>query len=280
MVQKGTLTVKLDGPSLLIQEQGKAPRWVPLRQLERVVFFGNMTLEMAILCALAEEGIPVLLIGGKGSRPVMVSKIDDRGVQKSTRQRYYFRRPPFSEEVMHWLTSKRKIIILKIFKKLSPKIHKKFAKEGINDTRYLEIIEHFRKSNPRWSVLVGIINAMLLELLLPVIENARLDPHCGVKNRGVDFGFALDLCWVFEPEVHYQAIRFFKDPARRGGLPWYPSGELLKELVTRFEERKKFLISEAKLLLDELNDLLRQINGDVVPSLLRRRRRNTAQSDT
>lgn len=280
MVQKETLTIKLDGPSLLIQEAGKASRWIPLRQLERVVLFGNMTLETSILCSLAEEGIPILLINGKGSKPVMVSKIESSGVQKNTRQHFYFRRPPYTEEINNWLISKRKSVILKVFKKISSKLQKKLAKEGLSETRYMEIIEHLKKNNPRWQILNGILRAMLLEFLLPLIEKAKLDPHCGVKNRGVDFGFALDLCWVFEPEIHYQTMRFFKDPARRGGLPWFPSGDLLKEIVVRFEERRKFLLSEVNVLLDELNDLLRQIDGDVVPSLLRRRRSSAAQPDT
>ena len=256
---------------MLVKEPGKAERRVPARLIGRVVIVGNIEMESGVVTLFAQQGTPVLFLDSKDSRPAITLLCDERGPQRWTRQHYLFRRPPSSERFSMWLESRRRLSIIKTVRRLSPRLGKKFQREGFREKHYQALLKPLGRNNPRWRVLVGMLRAMTLEFVIPFLERAKLDPHCGILHRGEDFGLALDFCWVLEPELHYQALRFFKDPSRRGGLPWRPQGDEMREVIQRFENRKGYLSSEVQALVDEIIELMRQVDGDDVSCMLRHR---------
>ncbi|HDG98384.1 MAG TPA: hypothetical protein ENG73_09500 [Desulfobacterales bacterium] len=261
-----------DGPSVIVKEQGKAERRVPARLIGRVVIVGNVPMESGVVTLFACQGTPVLFLDTKESRPAITMLCEERGPQRWTRQHLLFRRPPSADRLRMWLQSRRRASIIRVVRRLSPRLGRDFQRGGFREEHYQELLRPLRRNNPRWQVLVGMLRAMTLEFIVPFLERAKFDPHCGVLHRGEDFGLALDFCWVLEPELHYQALRFFKDPSRRGGLPWRPHGEEMREVVQRFENRKPYLRSEVQALIDEILDLMRQADGDDLSRLLRHRR--------
>ncbi|MDX1606541.1 MAG: CRISPR-associated endonuclease Cas1 [Candidatus Competibacterales bacterium] len=58
----------LDNRRVLIREPDSRPRSVPLAMLERVVIQGRARLDTALLGALGEQGVDVLLLGARNSR--------------------------------------------------------------------------------------------------------------------------------------------------------------------------------------------------------------------
>ena len=62
------LSLRLDARRLVIDEPGQKPRAVPLTLLERVVIQGRIGLDSALLGALGEQGVSVLLLSGRHSR--------------------------------------------------------------------------------------------------------------------------------------------------------------------------------------------------------------------
>ncbi len=67
-LDRRNLHVKLDGQALALYENGEKRGTVPLRQLERVVVRGNISLESRLLCAMGEHRVDVLFMTGRNGR--------------------------------------------------------------------------------------------------------------------------------------------------------------------------------------------------------------------
>ncbi len=61
-------TLRLDGPSLLLEREGRAPDRVPFRRLSRLVLRGPAQLRGEVVPALLRAGIPVSWLDGRGNR--------------------------------------------------------------------------------------------------------------------------------------------------------------------------------------------------------------------
>lgn len=75
------VTVALDGPSLMLVREGRAPDRAPFRRLSRVVLRGPVRLEGEVIPALLRAGITVSWIDGRGDRlgsllPVRLPRTD------------------------------------------------------------------------------------------------------------------------------------------------------------------------------------------------------------
>lgn len=260
----------LDGPSIMVRVGQGVERRIPIRWLERVVVVGNMELESQLLSRLAAQGIPVLLVERESLKSAVVYKVNENGVQIKKRQHMVFRKAPLSEHVSNWMRSKRREMILKTIKKYSPRLVNLFLQDGNIECKYQQLIKILKRNIPSWDTVIGLIRSMMFELLLTIIKKTNFDPHCGAINRGIDFGFVLDLLWIMEPEVDYQAVRFFRIPSRRNIKLLSKGNQEFREIVHRFENRKKLVDKEVKFFLDELIDLMRRVDGELVSGLLRR----------
>ena len=264
---------------MLVTEPGKAPRRVPARLIGRVVIVGNVPMESAVVTLFVQQGTPVIFFDRRDLRPAITLLCEERGPQRRSRQHLLFRRPPTSERIRLWLRSKRRLSVVRVLKRLSRRLAKRFEREGLREEDYDALLRTLRRSNPRWQVLVGVLRGMMLEFVIPLLQRARLDPHCGVLHPAEDFGLGLDFCFVLEPEIHLQALRFFKDPTRRGHLPWFPRGKDMQEIVLRFENNKKNLEAQVQALIDELLDLMRDVDGGDLSRMLRHRRQQKVAKD-
>ena len=68
LLDRRDLTLSLDSRRVLIREPGERPRTVPLAMLERLVVQGRAQLDTALLGALGEQGVDVLLLGARHNR--------------------------------------------------------------------------------------------------------------------------------------------------------------------------------------------------------------------
>lgn len=65
-IDRKDFNIRLDGQALSFYANGKREGTAPTRPLHRVVVSGNVVLEAAALHRLAEQGVHVLFLGGKG----------------------------------------------------------------------------------------------------------------------------------------------------------------------------------------------------------------------
>ncbi len=68
LLDRRDLELSLDGRRVLIREPDARPRTVPLAMLQRVVIQGRARLDTALLGALGEQGVDVLLLGANHGR--------------------------------------------------------------------------------------------------------------------------------------------------------------------------------------------------------------------
>ncbi|MEZ5592591.1 MAG: CRISPR-associated endonuclease Cas1 [Gammaproteobacteria bacterium] len=68
LLDRRDLTLTLDSRRVVIREPGERPRTVPLAMLERVVVQGRAQLDTALLGALGEQGVDILLLGARTGR--------------------------------------------------------------------------------------------------------------------------------------------------------------------------------------------------------------------
>lgn len=68
LLDRRDVTLSLDGRRVVIREPDARPRTVPLAMLERLVIQGRARLDTALLGALGEQGVDVLLLGARHGR--------------------------------------------------------------------------------------------------------------------------------------------------------------------------------------------------------------------
>jgi len=68
LLDRRDLELRLDSRRVEIREPGERPRTVPLAMLERLVVQGRARLDTALLGALGEQGVDILLLGARHSR--------------------------------------------------------------------------------------------------------------------------------------------------------------------------------------------------------------------
>lgn len=68
LLDRRNLELSLDSKRVVIHEPDARPRTVPLAMLERVVIHGRVKLDTALLGALGEQGVDVLMLGARHGR--------------------------------------------------------------------------------------------------------------------------------------------------------------------------------------------------------------------
>lgn len=108
------VTVRLDGPSLLLQREGRAPDRAPFRRLSRLVLRGPVRLEGTVVPALLRAGISVSWIDGRGDRlgtclPARLPRTDTRALVEEAA-----RAGRLDEIRGNWLAAEERRLVLEL----------------------------------------------------------------------------------------------------------------------------------------------------------------------
>lgn len=261
------LRVFRDGPSIWIKEDGKAGRRIPARLVNRVVIIGNLRLEAGVITLFTDNDIPVTFFDHRGNTVAVTMPYNHHLSRHYEEQKVFLETEDNIERFKRWLYAKRKEIQLGVVKRLSKNVAWLFVSKGFRERDYREFIEGFKPSDTtdeRSKVVSGTISNLFREMVIGCIVKADLDSHIGILYRRRNFGFALDICYILEAEIELQSIQFLKSAKGEGYIikeqaGWSVTKEGMRDIIHRFENRRKQLLDTVEGLVDEVFELMREL---------------------
>lgn len=261
------LRVFRDGPSIWVKEEGKAGRRIPARLVSRVVIIGNIKLESGVITLFTDNDVPVTFFNHRGDAVGVAMPYNHHLPKHYDEQKKFLDSEENIERFKSWLYSKRKETQLGVIKRISKKTAEIFAERGFKEKDYRRFIEELKPSNlsdEKFKVVYGTVSNLFREMAIGRIVKADLDPHLGVYYRRHNFGFALDICHTLEAEIELQTFQFLrtakdKDYMNKEPNGWTITNEGMKDIVHRFENRRKQIQERVERLLDEVFELMRDI---------------------
>lgn len=259
------LEVIRDGPSIWIKEDGKAGRRIPARLVGRVVVIGNLKLEAGVITLFTGNDIPVTFMNRRGEEVAVTIPYNHHLSRHHEGQRVFLETEENIQRFKMWLYSKRRDVQLGTVSRLSRSAASLFISRGFRERDYQEFIKrHKPQSEEQWKIVNEIISNLFSEMVIGSIMKSDLDPHTGIMHRRHNFGLALDIGYTIGPEADLQGIQFFKSVKEnvsliKGSEGWAVSKEGMKEIIHRFENRKKALHEMVEQAIDDLFALMREL---------------------
>lgn len=254
-----------DGPSVWVKQDGKAGRRIPARLIGRVVFIGNVRLDAGVITLFADNNIPLVFMNKNGKEAAVTIPFNHHLTQHHEEQKIFLAKEKNIRTFKTWLSYKRRKLQIYTLKKLSKAMAEKMLQEGFRERDYREAIRRFIVGKEeQFKTARPIIKNLIKEMVTESLIKADLDPHEGVINRRHNFGFALDICYVMEPEVDLQCIQFL-DASSNSGLilnksnTWTISDEGIKDIIQRFENRKRLVSESIETSIDDIFRLMREL---------------------
>lgn len=270
LTESGGTEVARDGPSVWIRQEGKAGRRVPARLVGRVVVIGNVRLNAGAVTLFTENGIPVIFMNMRGEETAVTLPYNHQIVRHYEEQRVLLETEENTERFRTWLASRQREARLRAVSRLAPGLAPSLTAEGMREEDYRKFLSSSIKgAQEKWAVVKGVVGNLCRELIIADLLKADLDPHVGVVHRRHNFALALDLYEAMSPEADVQALQFLISARRNNGLMarehrgWAVSSEGMKEIVHRFENRRKPLREKVGLLIDDVFELMRELRGAV-----------------
>lgn len=260
------LQVLRDGPSLWITQEGKAGRRIPCRLIGRVVIIGNVRIDSGAVTLFTDSNIPVTFMNMRGEEAAVTVPYTHRHARHYERQKILLKTEENAKRFKNWIASKRREVQIETMKNLSNAITLNFTERGYKDSAYQAAIEEFISiRRDKWTLISAIIANLFRELVIGSIIKADLDPHPGVVNRRHNFGLALDFCHVLQSEADLQGIQFLRSGPINEYIikekgQWEVSREGMKDIIHRFENRKKALHERVERLIDDYFALIREVS--------------------
>lgn len=259
------LEVIRDGPSVWVKEEGKAGRRIPARLIGRVIIIGNLKMDAGVVTLFTENDIPVTFMNMRGKEAAVTIPYNHNLPRHYEEQKVFLENDENIKRFEMWLSSKRRDAQLDTTKRLSPVIASGFISKGFRECDYQEFIRQYKpRIEEKWNVVKAIINHLVREMIIGSIMRSDLDPHIGIRHRRHNFGLALDICYTVGPEIDLHGIQFFKrnkenDFIVKGHGGWSVSKDGMKDIIHRFENRKKMLHDLIERTLDDLFALMREL---------------------
>lgn len=260
----GDLHVKRDGPSVWITARETAGRRVPARLLSRVVVMGNVKLDARAITLFAEHDIPVVFMDNRAEETAMAIPYNHRLPSHYEEQKVFLESDANASRYEQWALAKRAVLQADVLRRFDRSLSGQLA-FGIGEGNYQQVLSGLKpKSEDKWSVVTGIINSLFRGLIMEHVLKADLDPHTGVIHRRHNFGFVLDICYIVGAESDMQAVRFFR-AAREAFLMerrhsiWNVTEPGMRDIIHRFENRRKRLSNLVGMVLDEVFELMREV---------------------
>ncbi|MEW6214074.1 MAG: CRISPR-associated endonuclease Cas1 [Nitrospirota bacterium] len=259
------LKVFRDGPSVWVKEGGRAGRRIPARLVGRVVIIGNLRLEAGVITLFTDNDIPVTFINNRGDAVAVAIPYNHHLPRHYEEQKVFLEAEGNIDRYKSWLYAKRKEIQINVIRRISKGVAELFAAKGFREKDYHRFIERFKPSkDEQWKVVFGVTSNLFREMIIGSIVKADLDPHYGVLYRRHNFSLALDICHIFEPEIDIQCIQFLKIAREygymlKGQAGWSVLKEGMKDIIHRFENRRKKLHEMVEKLIDDIFELMREL---------------------
>lgn len=259
------LTVLRDGPSVWVKEDGKAGRRIPARLVGRVVVIGNLRLEAGVITLFTQNDIPVTFINRRGDELAVAMPYNHQLPRHYEEQKVFLDAEENIERFKGWLYARRKETQINVIRRLSKGFAGLFTAKGFREKDYCRFTERFKPSNDeQWKVVSGVISNLFREMIIVCILKADLDPHLGVLYRRHNFSLALDISYVLEAEIDMQCIQFLKTAEEMSYIVRDQSGrfvskEGMRDIIHRFENRRKYLFETVEKLIDDIFELMREL---------------------
>jgi CRISPR/Cas system-associated endonuclease Cas1 len=262
------LRVFRDGPSIWIKEEGRAGRRIPARLIGRVIIIGNLRFEAGVITLFTDNDVPVTFINHRGDAAAVAMPYNHHLPRHYEEQKVFLETEENTDRFKRWVYAKRRETQIRVVNRLSKGVARSFAEKGFREKDYQKFIEEFKPTGQAkdeyWQVASGIVSNLFREMAIGCIVKADLDPHFGVICRRHNFGFALDLCRILEAEIDLQCIQFLKGAKEREFLikssaGWAVSREGMKDIIHRFENRRRQLLDTVEGLIDEVFELMREL---------------------
>ncbi|MGB9716526.1 MAG: CRISPR-associated endonuclease Cas1 [Thermodesulfovibrionales bacterium] len=261
------LRVFRDGPSIWIKEEGKAGRRIPARLVSRVVIIGNIKLESGVITLFTDNDVPITFLNHRGDAVAVAMPYNHHLPRHYDEQKKFLENEENIERFKNWLYSKKKEVQLGVIKRISKRTAEIFSEKGFREKDYKKFIEEFKPPHlfdEKFKVVYRTVSNLFREMVIGCIVRADLDPHLGVYYRRHNFGFALDICYALDSEIEMQTIQFLKIDKDKGYIVkepdgWIISKEGMRDIVHRFENRRKQIQEKIESLLDDIFELMRDI---------------------
>jgi CRISPR/Cas system-associated endonuclease Cas1 len=260
------IEVLRDGPSIVIKQQANALRRIPIRLIGRVAIFGNVKLQTEVINLLTENHIPITFMNMKGHEVAVTIPYNHHQLRHYEEQKIFFETEKNIERFKIWITSKRRKLQLHTIRRLSKKTTNEFILKGFREKDYQSfIIKFIHCKEEQWKTITETINNLLRTMVIESLLRAGIDIHMGIIHRRDNFGLALDICHIFGAEVDIQGIQFLNMAKKNNYIffktqnGWKISKEGIRDIIHRFENRKRFLYEEIEKVIDEYFELIREL---------------------
>jgi CRISPR/Cas system-associated endonuclease Cas1 len=259
------LTVFRDGPSVWIKEDGKAGRRIPARLIGRVVIIGNLRLEAGVITLFTNNDIPVTFINHRGDAVAVAIPYNHHLPRHYEEQKIFLEAEGNIERYKSWLYARSKETQINVIRRISKGVAELFVTKGFREKDYQRFIERFKPSkDEQWKVVSGVTSNLFREMTIGCIVKADLDPHLGILYRRHNFSLALDICHILEAETDMQCIQFLKTAREKvymvkDRIGWSVSNEGMRDVIHRFENRRKQLSETVEKLIDDIFELMREL---------------------
>lgn len=255
LTEKKGLTVKRDGPSVWIKEDGSAGKRIPARLVNMVFVIGNIMLDTGVVTLFSENEVPMMFMNIKGEEVAVTSFPQVKRMEDINLQRPFLETTEGVARYRSWALSKRRKVSFLVRSFYAERKEGAFARAWRDVSEMHHTIAYARNEHPFvFRAAHNIIEGLVRELIIGVLAKARIDPHTGVLNADTQYGFVSDLCFVVGPEIEAQAVAFAfsaraEDLNVNTGRSCVPSKTGIKKLVEAFEGNKALLGGYVKEIL-------------------------------
>jgi len=265
LIENGHIKAIADGPSILVNLPQKSMQRVPLRLIGRVVVIGNIHIETTLFCLLAEHNIPVLIMDLAGRKRAVVIPLVINSLQHSRWQKLFLISTRYREKFINWAKTKRAILQIKVLQRLFPRKARMFSR-GVGEGNYQLAIKPFLPlDKDKLEAARNFVSSLFQGSVIKHAIDAGLDINLGIIHKRSHLGLAHDLGFVVEPQVDEQLIEFFRAEGQkkfleRDFMGWKLTREGVRNIIQRFEEKRKEIDEIIENIIDEIFYLMRELS--------------------
>lgn len=249
LCERSGMRVTRDGPSLWIEQPGRAGCRVPGRLIRQAVIVGNVAMDSGSLLLLAERGIPVLFLRRDGLPAAALWGLSGAVRQRSGRQRACADDPSSEERVRVWLRAWRRGRQAVLVRRVDPEAAARWRREGYRESDYARWLATRIGAAPL-SRSLGFFRGALTELIAAEIAARGWDVHRGVVHKAEPLGLIKDFTDALEPDAQGLWL------ARQAGLAADAAESPWAEPARVFEQARPRLTALVRLMLDQYADVL------------------------
>jgi hypothetical protein len=249
LCERQGMRVTRDGPSLWIEQPGRAGCRVPGRLIRQAVIVGNVTLDSGSLLLLAERGIPVLFLRRDGLPAAALWGLSGAARQRSGRQRACADDPSSEQRVLAWLRAWRRGRQLALVRRVDPEVAVRWRRQGYRESDYARWLST-RVGAVHPSQSLGFFRGALTELIAVEVATRGWDVHRGVAHKAEPLGLVKDFAYALEPDAHGLWLD------RKAELAADAAENLWAEPARVFERARPRLMALVRLMMDQYADVL------------------------